>query len=346
MVSPNPMVGAVLARSGRILARGHHAVFGGPHAEVNCLRRVKGSMRNATLYVSLEPCAHAGKTPPCADLIIRKRIPRVVVAMKDPNPRVAGRGIRKLRAAGIEVVVGVLEQEARHLNRAFVTLMEEGRPHIHVKAAMSLDGRIAQREGEQTWLSSEEARWVVHAWRATHDAVLIGAGTLLADNPLLTVRAAKGRDPDVVVLDGSLRSPLNARAFQDTERRRVFVLTDRSSLRRHATHARMLSLAGVIVLGVPARRGVIPLKTVLAVLREQNIGSVLVEGGAQVFRRFVRSGLVDEMSLFVAPLLMGDGVPAFPADPAASMRSAMLQAVALESRMIGPDVLMRAHFRS
>jgi diaminohydroxyphosphoribosylaminopyrimidine deaminase/5-amino-6-(5-phosphoribosylamino)uracil reductase len=344
MVSPNPMVGAVLARNGRVLARGYHRVFGGPHAEVNCLRRYRGSVRGATLYVSLEPCAHHGKTPPCVDLILERRIPRVVIAMKDPNPLVGGRGIRRLRRAGVRVEVGLLAREARELNRAFLTVVERGRPYVHVKAALSLDGRIAAREGEQSWISSPESRDVVHGWRATHDAVLIGAGTVLADNPLLTVRTGAGRDPDVVILDGALRSPLNARAFQETERRRVFVITDRASLRREATHAHLLSLAGVMVVGLSGRNGVIPLGRVLSFLREQNIGSLLVEGGSMVFRQFVTAGLIDEMSLFVAPLLMGGGVPAFPPDPARAMRAVMLRATKLESRMVGPDVLMHAQF--
>ena len=212
-VSPNPMVGAVLVRKGRVLGRGYHARFGGPHAEVNCLGSVRGSTADSTLYVNLEPCAYYGKTPPCVDAVIAAGVREVFTAMKDPNPRVAGRGIRKLRSAGITVHVGLLGDEAKRLNRAFIRHTTVRRPFVHLKIAQSLDGMIAGPRRDNRWITSSASRALVHRMRSEHDAVLVGAGTIRADNPLLTVRSARGRNPHVVILDGRLNVSPKARIF-------------------------------------------------------------------------------------------------------------------------------------
>jgi diaminohydroxyphosphoribosylaminopyrimidine deaminase/5-amino-6-(5-phosphoribosylamino)uracil reductase len=315
-VSPNPMVGAVLVGSrGTILASGYHRVFGGPHAEVECLRRSGRKGAGATLYVNLEPCSHHGKTPPCTEAIIRAGIRRVVVAMRDPNPRVAGRGIARLRRAGISVDVGLKADEARQLNRHFLRHITSRRPYVHVKIAQSADGNIARAGGKQSWISSPESRTLVHEWRATHDAVIVGAGTIRSDNPRLDVRRVKGRNPDVVILDGGMHVPPGARVFHDTSSRRVFLCTERTNDPRRLRTIRRLELAGVVVLTFPGMGKRLSLRTVLGELYRRDIGSVLVEGGSDVFTQFVSGGLADELTVITAPARRPGGLPAFRENP-------------------------------
>jgi diaminohydroxyphosphoribosylaminopyrimidine deaminase / 5-amino-6-(5-phosphoribosylamino)uracil reductase len=311
-VSPNPLVGAILVdRRGKILASGYHRVFGGPHAEVECLDRCRGGAAGTTLYVNLEPCVHHGKTPPCTERIIRAGIRRVVIAIPDPNPLVAGRGIALLRRAGISVRVGLCAEEARSLNRHFLRHISSRMPYVHMKVAQTVDGKIAARGHRQIWISSPESRTLVHRWRATHDAVLVGAGTIRADNPRLDVRRVHGRNPDVVILDGNLRVSTLARVFRDTRSRRVFVCTTRTKNPRRVQAIRRMSLSGVVVLELPGAGHRLLLRRVLSELYRHNIGSILVEGGGDVFTQFVEEGLVDELSLFYAPTLLPGGVPAF-----------------------------------
>ncbi len=307
-VSPNPLVGAVLVKSGRIVSRGYHRRFGGPHAEVECLKRFIGDTKGTTLYVNLEPCAHYGKTAPCTDLIIRKGIKRVVAAMKDPNPLVAGRGFRKLRRAGVAVVTGVLEEEAQSLNRHFMTQMSRRRPFVHVKIAQSLDGSITSGPGMSRWITSVPSRRLVHQWRAEHDAVLVGAGTVAADNPRLNVRMAKGRNPQIVVLDGKLSISPDARLFRTT--RAPYIVVNRQIGGKRPLKIRKLVSRGAIIIRISGQGGRVPLASVLQELHRRGIGSILVEGGAEVFRMFLEEKLVDQISLFVAPRFVGKGLRA------------------------------------
>lgn len=338
-VSPNPMVGAVLAgKGGRILASGAHRVFGGPHAEVECLRRYHGTGAGTTLYVNLEPCAHQGKTPPCTEAIIRAGIRRVVVAMRDPNPRVAGRGIARLRRAGINVQVGLLADDARELNRHFLRHITTRRPYVHVKIAQTADGKIAAAGRRQVSITSPPSRALVHRWRATYDAVLVGAGTIRADDPGLDVRHVSGRNPDVVILDGKLRVPVTARVFRDTSSRRVFLCTERTRDPRRLRVTRRLELAGVVVLMFPGGRERISLRTVLRELYRRNIGSILVEGGSDVFTQFVGGGWADELSVFVSRSTLPGGVPAFREAPVRIR--ATRRPGALRVRSVGRDTLL------
>jgi diaminohydroxyphosphoribosylaminopyrimidine deaminase / 5-amino-6-(5-phosphoribosylamino)uracil reductase len=311
-VSPNPMVGAVLVKNGKILAKGFHRKFGGLHAEVECLKRAPGDVRDATLYVNLEPCSHLGKTPPCVDLILARGIRSVVAAMKDPNPVVAGRGLRKLQQAGVTTRVGLLEEAARELNRVFATHIVARRPYVHVKIAQSLDGRITG--GTSRWISSPESRKRVHAMRAEYDAVLVGAGTVRADDPSLTVRLVKGRDPDVVVLDGAFSLSTGRKLFIPHPSRRVYLVTTQRSLRRNHAKANVLSARGVILLGLPGTGKQLQIGRVMKELYKRNIGSVLVEGGGSVFSQFIAEGLVDELTLFVSPDFIGKGLAAIRPD--------------------------------
>jgi len=336
-VSPNPMVGAVLVKKGRMVAKGYHRAFGGPHAEVECLAQHRGSFDGTTLYLNLEPCAHYGKTPPCADLLAATPIPRIVIAMADPNPLVSGKGIARLRGAGKEVEVGVLEQEARALNRHFVTAIAHSRPYVHVKIAQSLDGMIGAPHGKRRWISGPPARALVHQWRSVYDAVIVGAGTIHADDPRLTARTEGGRNPAVVVVDGRLTVSPEARLFRNLHGRQVFVCTTRRSMDRRKGVALRLEKSGVVL--VPFRASEqIALRELLRELYTFNLGSLLVEGGRDLFGQFLRSHFVDELTVFIAPIIIGEGVPAYAPDKLPARRAGFDN---LTTGMIGADIMVK-----
>lgn len=340
-VSPNPLVGAVLVKKGRIVARGFHARFGGPHAEVECLRSFRGNPGNATLYVNLEPCSHHGKTPPCADLIFKSGIRRVVVGMKDPNPLVAGKGIRKLRSAGVDVMTGILERDARDLNRAFITHITKRRPFVHVKVAQTLDGKIALRGHSRTAITGSKVKELVHRWRAEHDAVLVGAGTIRADNPSLTVRSAKGRNPTAVILDGHLSIDSHSRLLNRDFQRRVIIFTSANALKKHRKKYQQFLSQGAIVVAERSSDNSLSLSIVLKRLHRLNIGSVLVEGGTRVFTEFMNKGLVDQVSIFIAPQLFSDkGIPAFENLQLGKAMASRLASANMSFRKLGSDILL------
>ncbi|GIV54696.1 MAG: riboflavin biosynthesis protein RibD [Candidatus Kapaibacterium sp.] len=321
-VSPNPRVGCVILRDGEIIAEGWHDHFGGMHAEVHALTSARSSLDGATLVVTLEPCAHHGKQPPCTDAIIAtKRRPdgtldpergirRVVIGMRDPNPA-AGGGLEKLQQAGIEVTVGVREQECWWLNRFFVKHVTTGKPYVIGKAAISLDGCIATRDGASVWISGEESRRRSHALRAEVDAVLVGRGTVQRDDPHLGPRLVRGKMPRRIVLDTHLRLAPTHRVFSDSHRMRTVVCT--SPQAAVTSTAELLKRRGVMVLPVPLdEKGRLSLAAVFDVLGEELlVSSVLVEGGQEVLSGCVADGLLDELHLFVAPMLLGAGIGAF-----------------------------------
>ncbi len=307
-VSPNPLVGSLLVVHGKVVASGYHQYFGGPHAEVECLRRFKGDLRNATLFVNLEPCSYFGKTPPCTDLILQRGIRKVVVAMKDPNPRVAGKGIAKLRRAGVFVTSGVLEREAHFQNRFFMKHIRTQLPYVHLKIAQTLDGFIAENRKGMQYITCAASRRRVHEWRTEYDAILVGAGTIKIDNPQLNVRLATGRDPAVIILDGNLRVTGKEAVFSSADRRTILVCVSNQAWVKAQKSVSFLQAKGVHVLPFPSRKGVIPLTMILRELYKRNFGSLLVEGGATVANEFVKSDLVDEFSLFISPTKFGKGV--------------------------------------
>jgi diaminohydroxyphosphoribosylaminopyrimidine deaminase/5-amino-6-(5-phosphoribosylamino)uracil reductase len=343
-VSPNPLVGAVLVNHNQIVARGYHKRFGGPHAEVECLRRFHGDLKSATLFVNLEPCSHYGKTPPCTDLIIQSGVRRVVAAIKDPNPIIAGNGIRKLRRAGIQVTVGTLEDQARQLNRKYIKYITTGLPFVHLKIAQTLDGKIASFGGNSDWISSSDSRKLVHRWRAEHDAVMVGAATVRIDDPALTVRLIKGRNPNVVILDGKFSTPANARVLRRTGNRQVFLCVGKKAAKVKKRKARLLESRRVRILPLPDKNGLLSLKEVLRTLSRLNIGSILVEGGSQVFIQFLYQGLVDQLSVFVAPTLMGSGVAAFRSTFERHPSNGYHRINNLISHRVGRDVLVQGYF--
>lgn len=303
-VAPNPMVGAVVVKNGKIVGEGYHKRFGGPHAEVNAINMAGDEVSDSTIYVSLEPCCHHGKTPPCTDLIIRKGIKRVVAAIEDPNPLVGGSGFKKLRNAGIEVVVGVLEEEAKELNCCYLKKASSGKSWITLKIAQSIDGRIATTNGHSQWITCEKSRKYVHLMRAMHDAVLVGAGTVKADNPSLTVRHVSGKNPIRIVLDEDFSIPSDSHLLNSPSEAETWVFgtaTKRPSWTENPN---------VKVIQLPSMNGksLIDLNLFHEKISALGVGSVLVEGGSKIWTSFLETNLVDKLDVFVAPLIIGEGI--------------------------------------
>jgi diaminohydroxyphosphoribosylaminopyrimidine deaminase/5-amino-6-(5-phosphoribosylamino)uracil reductase len=308
--SPNPMVGAVLVKAGRVVGQGYHEAVGRAHAEVNAIADAGGQAAGATMYVTLEPCNHTGRTPPCTDAVLGAGISRVVVAMADPNPDVAGGGIERLRQSGVAVTTGVLEVEATRLNAAFVTFVRTRRPWVVLKWAATLDGRIATRTGHSRWVTGVAARREGHLLRNSLDAILVGVGTVIADDPRLTARldGQAARDPLRIVLDTHLRTPLDARLLRlDSQAQTLIICADDAP----ADRRRALLDAGVEVASAPVRDGRIDLDALVAFLGARGITSVLIEGGSRVIASALSAGIVNRAVLFYAPKIMGgdDGFP-------------------------------------
>lgn len=309
-VRPNPMVGAVVVANGAVVGSGYHRRAGGPHAEVAALRQARARSRGATLYTTLEPCCHTEKrTPPCVPAILESGVRRVVVAMRDPNPHVAGRGIRQLRRAGVSVDVGCLGKEAVRLNEVYLHWIRTGRPFVVLKAAMTLDGKIATATGESQWITGSKARTHVHHLRSRVDAIAVGAETVLKDDPQLTVRVSGGkrsaigiRQPARLVFDSRLRIPFGARVLQGIEQAPTIVATTNLASPRKVERLRKM---GVQILVLPRKRTRVSLGACLQVLGSMEVTSMLVEGGGELNAGFLRAGLVNRICLYVAPALLG-----------------------------------------
>lgn len=302
--SPNPMVGALVVKGQKIVGEGYHKKAGLPHAEVAALEAAGPAARGATLYVNLEPCCHQGKTPPCVGAIVKAGIKKVVVAMRDPNPLVLGKGIEQLKRAGIDVKVGLLEAEARLLNEAFITVKEQNRPFILMKAATSLDGKIATKIGESRWISNEESRKYANKLRSTMDGVMVGINTVILDNPMLVPRITKPkRYPVRIVLDSKLRIPLTCQLVKTADRYRtmIFALNDA----RTEKESRLKSMSVEVVRVGPGENGRISLAEVCKGLVERDITSVLLEGGGELNSSLLKEGFVDKIVFFYAPKIIG-----------------------------------------
>ncbi|MEW6425681.1 MAG: bifunctional diaminohydroxyphosphoribosylaminopyrimidine deaminase/5-amino-6-(5-phosphoribosylamino)uracil reductase RibD [Bacillota bacterium] len=302
--SPNPMVGAVIVNDGKIVGRGYHSRAGSAHAEIVALNEAGEKARGATLYVSLEPCCHYGRTGPCVEAIIAAKIKKVVVAMVDPNPLVAGKGLALLKRAGIAVAAGVLEEEARRLNEVFVKYITTGLPFVVLKAAVSLDGKIATRLGESQWITSDEARLSGHRLRHRYDAILVGVNTVIIDNPSLTTRLPEegGKDPVRVIVDSWARTPLDAKVMARSSAAPVLVAVTEKAPEERIT---ALKEAGAEVLVVPAEKGRVNLQVLMKELAKREITSVLIEGGAEVHASALSAGIVDKVVWFIAPKIIG-----------------------------------------
>lgn len=336
--SPNPLVGAVIVRDGRIVAEGWHRKAGTPHAEIHALNMAGELARGATVYVSLEPCAHYGRTGPCARALVEAGVSRVVVAMTDPNPKVAGKGIAILQEAGIEVTTGVLEQEARQLNEVFLKWMTTGLPFVALKTAMTLDGKIATATGQSQWITNEASRYETHRLRDVYDGILVGINTALADNPSLTTRLKEyqGRNPVRIVVDSRARLPLTAQLVTDGAARTIVAVTAGAPAER----VEALRSAGVeiIVAGSGAH---VDMRSLMEQLGAMKITSVLVEGGGSVNFSLLQAGLADRVYAFIAPKLVGGRDALTPVEGDGFQE--LDHAVELENiqlRQLGSDVLL------
>lgn len=307
--SPNPAVGAVISRGGRVVGGGWHKKAGGPHAEIEALKAAGAAARGATLTVTLEPCCHFGRTPPCTGAIISSGIKKVIVGAPDPNPKVSGKGVLALKAAGIEVMEGVLSAECSSLNEAYNKYITTGIPFVTLKLAASLDGRIAAPGGESKWITSRASRKLVHRMRALSDAVIVGSETALKDDPELTVRDARGRDPVRVVLDSSLRLPVTSRVFAGVREGQgsLIIFTSKDvdgKLVKRAVEA------GAEIIRLPSSKGGLSLKAAMKALGAAGLTSLLVEGGGVLAASLLKEGLVDKIVVFYGPMIIGgDGLP-------------------------------------
>lgn len=303
--SPDPLVGAVLVKDGKILAAGYHAEVTTPHAEAWAIEKAGGAARGATLFVNLEPCCYfeTKNNPPCTQTIIKAGIKKVVAAMEDPNPSVAGRGFAELREAGVEVEVGMLEEEARKLNEIFIKYITTGRPFVILKTAMSLDGKIATSSGESFWITGIEARQQGHHLRNTVDAVLVGINTIIMDNPELTVREIEGRvkNPKKIILDPQARLPLGSKVLKIEPQNTLVVVSEKAPKSR----LEKIKAKKAQVLGLKSKNGTFPMDKLMKELGRQKIASILIEGGGTTNARALSSGIVDKVNFFVSPKIIG-----------------------------------------
>jgi diaminohydroxyphosphoribosylaminopyrimidine deaminase/5-amino-6-(5-phosphoribosylamino)uracil reductase len=303
--SPNPLVGAVVVKNGQIIGKGYHKRFGQPHAEVNALKACGDRAKNATLYVNLEPCCHYGKTPPCTDLIIKSGIGKVVCATLDPNPQVNGKGIRTLKKAGVVVNLGILEEEARKLNEIYLKFITTRLPFVIMKVAQTLDGKIATKFGDSKWITQEDSRRFVHSLRSQVDAVLVGANTVKRDDPELTIHQAKGETPLRIILDSSGEVSNQAKIIKKSQdKKTIVVTTDDKMKKKFNEKVRIWKIK-------KGKDGKVNLAQLLEKMGENQIASLLVEGGNQVFTSFLKEKFVDKIYYFLSPRILGKGLDSF-----------------------------------
>ena len=341
--SPNPLVGAVIVREGRIVGAGWHRKAGTPHAEIHALNMAGDLAKGATLYVTLEPCSHYGRTGPCAEAVVKAGLRRVVIAMGDPNPKVAGKGIAILERAGIEVRCGVLEDEARKLNEVFLKWIATKLPYVVLKTAMSLDGKIATYTGKSQWITGEAARRRVHEYRDIYDGIMVGIGTVLADNPSLTARLpdGQGKNPVRIVVDSKARTPLDAALVTDGAALTIIAVTAKAPQER----VQALKDKGVAIM-VAGDGEQVDMNLLLQKLGEMEICSVFVEGGGQVNFSLLRAGLVDKVHAFIAPKLIGGREALTPVEGEGFAE--LTDAVELEHttvETIGQDILLTGYVK-
>lgn len=335
---PNPAVGALLVKGGRVISRGFHRRAGTSHAEVVAIEAAGSQARGADLYTTLEPCDHYGRTPPCTQAILEAGVRRVIYASSDPNPLVNGRGLSRLASAGVQVVGGVLRAEADRLNRPFFKFVRRGLPFVTLKAACTLDGKLASGSGDARWVTGTEARARVQELRNRVDAVLVGANTVERDDPRLTVRIRGGRDPVRVVVDSHLRTSPSSKIYRQRSRAKTIIATLESE---SSARGRRLAAGGAALWTLNSRRGQVDLRALMKRLAQEGHLHVLVEGGAEVFSSFLREGLADELLLFIAPKLVG--AEGLTWSGGLGVRK-MAQAMALgppEIERLGPDLLLR-----
>lgn len=302
-VNPNPLVGAVIVKNDKVIGEGYHEYFGGPHAEVNAVNDAAGPVKGATLYVNLEPCAHHGKTPPCAKMIVGKEFSRVVMAMRDPNPQVSGKGIEILKEAGIEVTEGVLEEEALDLNRVFIKFITKKQPYVVMKTAMTLDGKIATRVGDSRWVTGEQARRIVHELRNGYSAIMVGVNTVIADDPHLDTRLEReARNPVRIIADTSARIPMDAFVVLHPEKAKTIIAHTQKA---PPEKLKILREGGVETIETKPYEGKVDLRELMLALGAKGIDGIMLEGGGALNFSALKQGIVDEVLVFVAPKIVG-----------------------------------------
>jgi len=338
---PNPAVGCVLVNNGEIAGEGWHQVAGEPHAEINALAQAGNKARGATAYITLEPCCHHGRTPPCTEAIVAAGISRVIVAMEDPNPQVAGKGLEALKSNGIKTASGLLKLQAEALNREFCYRMRNARPYVRCKLAMSMDGRTAMASGESKWITSEAAREDVQQLRRCSSAIMTGCGTILSDDPLLTARTGDTQhQPLRVILDSRLRISADARLFSQPGRTLVFTTV------HDAEAEQLLEQAGAEIFHVDAVEGLVNLDTVLQELALQEVNDVLLESGATLSGAMLQAGLINELIVYMAPRLMGNAARGLFALPGLDKMDQAIDLNISDVRAVGPDWRMTATIKT
>lgn len=341
--APNPAVGAVIVRDGVIVGEGFHPVAGEPHAEIFALRQAGIAAQGATLYVTLEPCCHSGRTGPCSTAVIAAGIVRVVAGCRDPNPKVAGGGFAQLEAAGIEVESGILGAECRRLIAPFAKHIRTGLPYVTLKAGMTIDGAVATASGESQWITGAESRFAVHQLRDTHDAIMVGIGTVLADNPRLTTRLPQGggKNPLRIIVDSTLRTPTPAALL--AEAGQTLILTTAAA---STANVERLQAANVEILRVAGTAGVVDLSAAMRQLGERGIQSILLEGGGRLHHGALHAGIVDRLCIFIAPLLLGgSGLPLFCGHGVSNLKDAF-RLRQLHVERYGDDLLLDGELES
>lgn len=342
--SPNPVVGAVIVKDGQIVGEGYHQKAGTPHAEVHALRQAGAQAAGATVYVSLEPCSHFGRTPPCADALIAAGVKKVVIACLDPNPQVAGRGMQKLIAAGIETELGILQEEAGRLNEAFFKYIQTARPFVAIKTAMTLDGKIASKTGDSRWITSPDARTYVHQLRNSYDAILVGIGTVLHDDPMLNTRleTEDTRDPVRVIIDSQLDLPLNSQiAISSKKQRNIVFCSAGADLQKQAR----LETYGCEIIRLDSKRLFLPMENVLDHLGSMGICSLLVEGGGQINASLLEGHLVDKVYSFIAPKIIGGSeAPSPVGGQGLKLMQEAWELHSIDVKMFARDILITGYF--
>jgi diaminohydroxyphosphoribosylaminopyrimidine deaminase/5-amino-6-(5-phosphoribosylamino)uracil reductase len=341
--SPNPLVGAVIVKDGMILAEGYHRKAGTPHAEVIAIKRAGKKIRGSTLYVNLEPCCHKAKrTPPCTKEIIEAGIKRVVIAMVDPNPMVSGKGIDELRSSGISIDTGIMEDEAKRLNEAYIKFITTKRPFVILKLAQSLDGRIATSKGESRWITGEKARRLVHRLRNEVDAVMVGINTVIKDNPSLDCRLRSGRNPLRIILDSRLSIPTNSRVLRHKDKKTIVVTTENADNKR----IKSIIETGNRVIIVKAKNNMVDMEGLMDELGSLDIMSVMIEGGSSISASAISEGIVDKVMFFVSPMIIGGidsvssigGISPILLEEAVRVRN-------LRIRTVGKDILLEGYLK-
>jgi diaminohydroxyphosphoribosylaminopyrimidine deaminase / 5-amino-6-(5-phosphoribosylamino)uracil reductase len=306
-VSPNPLVGAILVKNGKIIGKGYHKKYGSAHAEVNAINNSTEKVAGSTLYCNLEPCCHTNKqTPPCVPLIIEKKIKKVVISNFDSNKEVNRKGVKQLQESGVEVITNVLEDEGKDLNKFYFKYVKEKLPYITLKIAQSIDGKISLARNKQTWLTGKQSITYVHKLRSEYDAVLVGAGTIKTDNPLLTVRNVRGRNPIRIIIDGKLNIPIKSKILNSIDPENTWIITSSNADEKKV---KLLSEKGLRIFKIVTKRQTkLELKKIMKVLAKQKIASILVEGGRNIFSQFLKYDMFDEVIILQAPKVLGSGI--------------------------------------